>query len=205
MAASPPGEAGHEVHGSEHRRASLGPRGNQERVEVGSSGIDDHPRRNLERPVIEPIDGTRARDPAAFEHEAGRIDVVGERRSTCRSGHGPRERQAIGFGRDVVVPDRGADQAAVAAVPESARLAALADSTRPAGSVQVAATPRFRSRATSRSSRKPARIIAGPLTNDRCQRQDERQRPHQAAARSARASAARESTRARVRMSSVCR
>ncbi len=103
-----------QVHRLEHREAGREAGRAEQAIDGAARRIHDCLGRDLECAARESIDTADARDsPSLFRHAEG-FDVIGEHRAVGSGRERPAEGQAIGLGRDVVVPDGGASQAAAA-------------------------------------------------------------------------------------------
>ena len=141
----------------------------QQAVDARAGGVDGQPRGDLDGRA--PLERSRALTPVTRrpvdEQRAIGFDVVRQHRAVLGGREGERERQPIGFGHDVVVPDRGAGQPLPPQPGKALNGRCRGTTTRPPGSRCDAGTPRLRPDATRRSSRKPARMASLPRMSDR--------------------------------------
>ncbi len=99
-----------QIHRLHHGRARRPTERTEQPVDGGPRRVDRNACGDLHLAPALPIDSADAADTASLDNCAHRVDVVGEHGTVFRRGQGKRERQPIGLGGDVVVPDRRAGQ-----------------------------------------------------------------------------------------------
>jgi hypothetical protein len=101
---------GDEIHRLQHRDAGRDAERRQQSIDAAAGRVHDQARADLDGPAAERIADTHPRHPLAVDEQRDRLDMVRQHGAMLGCGEREGEREAIRFGRHVVVEHRGAGQ-----------------------------------------------------------------------------------------------